>query len=272
MLRTEHKGALLLVEGGSDSRAFRNLADGKSCRIVIAHGRENALVAMQVLEADSFEGVLAVLDADFSRLERAPLISGNILSTDLHDLECMMLASPAFDKLVGEFADRARVQKFEGDVGCALVESLAKNAMPLGYLRWVSLRKRFDLRFDELSFHKFVETGDLHIDVGRLIRAVKDHSQRHDIPDSHLEQELAAIAKPGHDPWELCCGHDLLEILSLALRSTVASRNAHEVKRETLERELRLAYQDTYFQQTDLARAIREWEHANPPYRVLPSR
>jgi hypothetical protein len=99
---------------------------------------------------------LAVVDADFSRLENAPPPTGSVLLTDLHDIECMMLASPAFEKLVGEFADVLRIRAFEQRVGHSLLEVLARNVMPLGYLRWVSLRQRLNLRFDELHFHRFV--------------------------------------------------------------------------------------------------------------------
>ena len=270
MLRTLHKGSLLIVEGATDKRTFRSLTDENACRIVISHGKENALTAMQVLEGDQFEGVLAIVDADFNRPENTQLSSPNILLTDLHDIECMMIASPAFAKVVGEFADPERIKRLENAVGCSLAELLATNAMPLGYLRWISLRERLDLRFEKLSFHKFIDRETLNVNVGKLVQAVKDHSQRPEVSNSSLEECLAREADVKHDPWQVCCGHDLLEILSLALRFTVAGRNAHEVKREILERDLRLAYQDTYFQQSKLVHLIREWEDANESYRVLP--
>lgn len=271
MLRTQHKGSLLIVEGASDKRAFRDLTDKTACQIVISHGKENALAAMQMLESGECKGVLAILDADFSRPDNTWLSSQNILLTDLHDIECMMIASPAFIKVVREFADPDRVEDFEKAVGCELAELLAKNATPLGYLRWVSLRERLDLRFEDLSFHKFVDRKTLEVDVSKLVQVVKDHSQRHEISTSNLEESIKRAADPKHDPWQVCCGHDLLEILSFALRSTIASRSAHDVKREIMERDLRLAYQDTYFQQSKLVRLIHEWETANGACRILPS-
>ena len=272
LLRTQDNRALLIVEGATDKRTFRNLVDRTACQIVIAHGRENALTALAILEADDFQGVLAVIDADFDRLNNAPLPSPSALLTDLHDIECMMVASSAFGKLVGEFADPARVESFESHIGCGLAEAIARNAMPLGYLRWVSLRHRLDLRFEELPYHRFVARANLQIDLGKLLQTVKNHSQRPDIANSFLEQQVAAVTDPTHDRWQVCCGHDLLEILSVALRHTIAGRDAHEVKREVLERELRLAYENTYFQGTALALAVRNWENGHQPYRVLASR
>lgn len=70
LMRTHHKGALVIAEGPSDKNAFRSLLDPEACRIVIAYGKHNATGAIQVLEHDGFSGVLAVVDADFTRLER----------------------------------------------------------------------------------------------------------------------------------------------------------------------------------------------------------
>lgn len=271
MSRTQHKGTLLIVEGSSDKRIFRHLVDGNACKIVISHGKENALEAMRILEHGGFLGVLAILDADFGGLDNALVLSQNILLTDLHDIECMMVASPAFAKVVGEFADAERIERFEKAAGAGLAELLATNATPIGYLRWVSLRERLGLRFEDLSFQKFVDRDTLKVDIGKLVQAIKDHSHHHDLSNAALEEHIARVVDPKHNPWQVCCGHDLLEILSFALRSTIACRNAHDVRREILERDLRLAYQDTYFQQSKLVRLIRNWEDANRSYRVLPS-
>ncbi len=269
MLRTQHKGSFLLVEGATDARAFRHLTDHGACRVVIAHDRANALAAMEILAHGGFPGAAAVVDADFSRLEGTAAGSENVLLTDLHDLECMMAASPAFERLVGEFAAPEAVAEFEGACGCPIAEALVRRAMPLGYLRLVSQRERLSLRFDELPFQRFVVRETLQMDVDDLVVAVKDHSQLHGIASSLLVQHLTGVASAEHDPWQVVCGHDLLELLSFALRHTIASRNAHEVRREILERGLRLAYEAAQFMLSDLARAIRDWEDRNRPYRVL---
>ena len=98
----------MLVEGPSDKSTFRNLTDPALCQIVIAHGWENAQSAAAILEHEGFPGVLTVLDADFRRLENMAPPSENILLTDFHDFECMMVASPALAKLLGEFVETER--------------------------------------------------------------------------------------------------------------------------------------------------------------------
>ncbi|MEQ8536026.1 MAG: hypothetical protein RIB93_00960 [Coleofasciculus sp. D1-CHI-01] len=47
------------------------------------------------------------------------------------------------------------------------------------------------------------------------------------------------------------------------------SWNTNEVKPDTLERELRLAYEESYFRSTQLYQSIQQWEVKNKPYQLL---
>lgn len=268
-MRTHHKGALVIAEGPSDKNAFRSLLDPVACRIVIAHGKHNATGAIQILEREGFAGVLAVVDADFTRVEEAPTVSENVLATDLHDLECMMIASPAFEKLLGEYAQPPRVEAFEKRQGCTLPTALARSAMTIGYLRWLSIREDLSLTFEGLPFVRFLKRADLRVDLSALLLAVKNRSRRHDLDDAEIASCIESLRNPEHDPWQVSCGPDVLEIMSFALQKTIAARKQSEVKPEALARGLRLAYDTAHFQETALYRSMRMWESAHPPYRVL---
>jgi predicted ATP-binding protein involved in virulence len=64
-------------------------------------------------------------------------------------------------------------------------------------------------------------------------------------------------------------GHDLVNILSMALRKAIGSQSAAAVEVEVMERALRLAYEGMDFASSELYRALREWEQRNNPFRVL---
>ncbi|MHC4404444.1 MAG: DUF4435 domain-containing protein [Planctomycetota bacterium] len=270
MMRTQHKGTLVIVEGPSDKSAYLNLVDQRTCRIVIAHGKENATGALQILESDDLRGMLAIVDADFMHLEKGARPSENLLVTDLHDLECMMMASSAFGKLLSEYAVPARVEAFEQRAACPLQTALARNAMIIGYFRWVSLREDLALDFEDLSFGKFLSRTDLHVDVSKLIMEVKNRSQKHALADSDIHSQIESLRDPKHDAWQVSCGHDIIGILSFALRRTIAARKESEVSPKALERAVRLAYEMSHFQQTELYKSIQFWESVHSPYRVLP--
>ncbi len=73
----------------------------------------------------------------------------------------------------------------------------------------------------------------------------------------------------GHDLWHVCCGHDLVCILSIGLRRVLANYHEKEVAPEALERLLRVAYEPGHFKATNLCREIESWQQANQPYCVL---
>ena len=225
MRRTQHNGTFLLVEGPSDKRVFRNLTLPDACRIVIGHGWERASEVAAILYGEGFPGMLTVLDADFRRLDNALPPSG-ILLTDFHDLECMMFASPALAKLLGEYVEDARLAAFEQNAGCSFPETLVRGAAKVGYLRWLSLRQNLGLKFEGLEFQKFVDKDDLSVNQQKLIDAVKNHSQRHEIATKVIVRDIESLVDTRHDLWQLCCGHDLVEMLTVALRRSVEPRRA----------------------------------------------
>jgi len=84
-----------------------------------------------------------------------------------------------------------------------------------------------------------------------------------------IQQALNSKKSNNHDPWQICCGHHLVEILSFGLRRVLGSNKAADVEPNSLERSLRLAYEEIYFRQTQLYLDIRKLESNNQPFRVL---
>ena len=86
---------------------------------------------------------------------------------------------------------------------------------------------------------------------------------------AELESGIQDIRNPEHDAWHVCCGHDLVELLSIGLRRVLGKNNESDVRRERLEQQLRLAYEEGYFLRTRLYASIQAWEQRNPPFKVL---
>jgi hypothetical protein len=268
MLRQQDPRAVLVVEGPSDELFFERLADETRCRIDIAHGRENALDAFEELCRSAFLGILFIVDADFDVLDgRFPLPFG-LLSTDVHDLETMIVASPALDKLLRHTGQREKLAAFQqrhGDLRAHLIVSAAA----LGRLLRMSLREGLGLRFEELRFARFVNDKTLEVDEVAMVKTVIDHSSKHALHPSAILAALAAAPPAGEDPWQLACGHHLAEILAIGLRKALGSHDAKEMRAETIERELILAYEPSFFAETRLYAAIRAWEALSHPFAVL---
>lgn len=268
MKRSFFVGAFLVVEGDSDKRVYGLVLDHERCAIEIAYGCDNAIGAVRILNSDGFAGVLAIVDADVANITGETIPEANILQTDLHDLECMMLNSPAFDRMLNELGSDDRVSAFS-KTSPLIAHKLATNAVPLGCLRLISIRQELKLKFEGLTFSRFVESSDFQIDPAKMVREVVNNSQKHHLDQEVLLEQITVEAEKGHDCWQISCGHDIVEILSLAFRKAFSGKSSGAVSGEILERSLRLAYEATYFEQTILFQAMNDWEQQNPKFPIL---
>ncbi|MEZ2227506.1 MAG: DUF4435 domain-containing protein [Microcoleus sp.] len=260
---TEH--SFLIAEGDTDARVWKNLVDSTKCRVEIAHNKNNAVKVLNILERDNFAGVLGVVDADFDILEGTVPLSPNLLFTDTHDLETMLLKSPALEKVLLEHGSEAKINNFGKDVRQTLLES----AKIIGYLRWASLKFHYCLKFEDLAFKKFVDDRTLILNESELIKTVKNNSQRLGLDETEVKAKMDSLKTNTQDIWYICCGHDMIAILSIALCKALGSCNSKQVEPNVLEINLRLAYESGHFRLTKLYIAIQTWEQTNQPFQVL---
>lgn len=266
LLRGDHEGVFLIVEGHSDKLIYERLVNKQEVRVTIASGKNNAIKALSILEKeDNFRRVVAVIDADFSRIEQQIPDSNNLFLTDEHDLEMMLIKSAAFDKLLKERGSEEKIKAFTEDIR----ETLLKLGQEIGKLRWLSLRNKLDLKFEGLNFKNFIDKEKLSINIDKLIRSIKNNSQKLSLDEQQIKQDLSVISDENHDPWQLCCGHDFIDILAIALCKVLGTWNANDVKTEVLERELRLAYELSYFYQTQIYQLMVNWQSNHHPDQIF---
>jgi hypothetical protein len=267
--RSTFSGTFLLVEGSSDRIFYERFVDKVACASISISGKPSSklrvIAVLSTLEKSNFQGVLAVVDADFDRLEVSSHSSPNLIRTDTHDLETMLLNSSALEKVIAEFGSEEKIVKLGRDVRTVLLEA----GMPIGYLLWISQLDELNLTFDGITFSKFIDDQTLQIDELKLIQEVKNKSQAFALRSEDLKQRLTNQKSDNHDPWQVCCGHDLVEILSLGLRRTIGSAKTSDVEPNSLERSLRLAYEETYFCKTQMYLSICSWESKNQPFKIL---
>ena len=270
----------LLLEGETDSRLYEKFVDGERCEMISTHGKEKALASLAILENENFPGVLAIVDADFDRLEGKSSASPNLLFTDTHDLETMMLKSSAF----GYFLDQHRSkEKMEGLLRKAgkedIREILLETALPIGYSLWLSLRENLGCDFDKLSFDNFINKNTLRLKRTDFFNAFTGSIQNNNRYTKKIRQPMLSeeeffsrveqLSDSAHDPWHVCRGHDLIQILSLGLHKAIGTRQSPTVTPEELETKLRLAFAYSHFRETQHYLDIRKWQDANAPFLVL---
>ncbi|MCU0286443.1 MAG: DUF4435 domain-containing protein, partial [Acidobacteria bacterium] len=123
MTRSLHQGAFLVVEGDTDARVFRDFIDN-TCILIPAEGKDNAVKALEMLEKSGFQGLLVIVDADFWRLEGHKTVSMNLLLTDNHDFDTMILSTPeVMEKVLEEFGCTEKLAKFPGPIINIILEN-----------------------------------------------------------------------------------------------------------------------------------------------------
>jgi Protein of unknown function (DUF4435) len=279
MARSLDARTVLIVEGATDAGFFERFADLEHCYVLAAHDRTRAIAVLRVLNAAQFFGVLAIVDADFGRITGTAETEPNLLFCDGHDLEMMLIRSQALERVVAEHSSEKKLSAFlaSRQRQVVLATSLAQACLPLGAMLLISLQQDLGLTFEDLNFNDFVEHGSLDINHTKLIRSVLNKSSCHDSQlEARILQQVSALVKHATEIWDLARGHDCVEVLAFALRSTIGTKKSKtstrkpiSVNADALERELRLAFSEADFAVTLLYKEINAWETTNLDYRVI---
>ncbi len=283
-----HGRAYVIVEGGSDKLVLEQFVDGSRCFVRVAGDKDKVLATLRELDVDlrsnaGSHGAIGIVDADFDHLEGVSSASANVFRTDWHDLECLICRSPAFDKVLKEFSSDQKTEAFRQANGDGIADYLAAQAVVIGCLRWLSAKEQWALRFGEppkprettrtrardLAFGNFVDRDKITIDVIELVKTVLNHSEKHTLDKSEVANKIRMEIGKAHDRWQVSCGHDFVQLFSIALQKALGSCQPKEVSTEVLERSLRLAYEFAYFKATNLFASIVEWQNRHPTFCVL---
>lgn len=248
------------MEGPDDSKVYKRFLDDHTCRVIIAHGKQNAIDAWEQLGGVQAKDVIVIADSDFDRLRDIARKSVNFLFTDFHDLECMIFASAALDNYLDEFASSEKVKSFCEACRTTVREHILQCSSPIGYLRFISEILHLKLTFEGLKYDKFIDKKEVKINVSKMIRKVMELSSNSSMDDQQLEAELVSLKSKGYDLWQICCGKDMIGVLSIAMRRAIATRKESECLAEDIAATLRLAFDFTMFTQTRLYEEILQWQ------------
>ena len=262
MTRTDHQGAILLLEGKDDLRFWQTWRHS-DCDLIDGEGKPNVVGSIERLDSENFEGVLGLVDDDYDHLMDENLSSENLVATDAHDLECLLCRSPALYKVLSEFGDSSKIQRFENEEKSDVREGLLKRALEFGRLRWAALRCQLNINTVDIKVRRFVDTKTWMVDIENLICVA---ANRNSADADVLKRSIAEL--PCADPWYVVRGHDVVELLRIGLmrvlgdiKNSVGIRQISGILRAGISRE--------DLEHTMLWTKIRFWERENPAYSVL---
>ena len=205
--------------------------------------------------------------------------SRHLFLTDYHDKEMMLCHSEAWASVLSFYTDKEKMQKYERAAKKTVLDFLLEVIEPIGTLRLLNVKQSLELKFKILSNNKykfidyqdFIHDKTLEIDLNRLLTTVENKSSKQGLFKNRPELRVAleALSQQDYDLKELCNGHDLVNILSIALMHLLGNRRSStKVVSEELEKDLIIAYRLDDFVQTKLFASLSLWQQENPPFLV----
>lgn len=268
MSKSSYKGTYFLVEGYADLKLFKKFIDENNCRVKFIPGKTLAIDVLKILEKRNESGVLLLVDADYDHLEGIKPMSVNMFYTDNHDIETMIISTNALENLLNEFSDKRKLTKFEKFKSNHLRSVLLTTCISIGYVRWASIHNNWTLKFRDLVFSVFIDFKNLNLHYQKFLSELIKNSRSNKIPLSVIIKEVKLLTTKSSDPWMICSGHDLTEILLISLKF-IFGYNVATLTREKLEAILRLAYEFRFFKKTILYSELKRWEKNNPLFSIF---
>ena len=249
---------IVLVEGESDLRFFKEILSDGSADIHPSGGK------WQVLEIaarySSSDRVVGLCDADFDHvMQRAH--GDNVVLTDCHDLEMMMVqsgaAKPVIREAVGAAVPSATVLN--------LLDAVLDIAVQLGKIRFINERDQLRMNFSGLRYQEFVLIEKnpirLGVDLEAVIAQIFERSKPVQTSKEEILDEISrSLAQK--DKYQVCSGHDVTRIINVVSSDKHLSKKA--LSSASIERLLRVAYlASKAFGHTRMHQGIRALETAS---------
>ena len=225
MERMVHKGSFVLLEGKTDVKRFRPYLCADECSIVSCHSVRKATGVLKRLIGRNVAGVLAVIDADFSRVQGITLENANTVVSKNHDLDLDWISTSCLARYLNEVGHDAKIAALGG---CdAILRDVHETLQPVSTARLLNAKRVFTFRTSGIDVGRFYKHGkDITGDyIDALVAAGYVDASRRDWIELKINSEM----KTPKDEWQMTNGHDFCAAIGSMLRRDIGSRKAQQL-------------------------------------------
>ena len=230
---------VLVVEGADDKEVYEKVTDASSVCIYVDCNCDKHLVILNALNSCYGNRLLAIKDADFDRLDGTLPPYSNLVLTDTHDMEGMIVEE-CLSELQGEDAERCEN---------ITLDDIYSELEDISYLKWFNHINHCGINFSDAT---------LDLDIKAYFNACVANTNNV-VGVSLADMYAFKGAHQGVSKKDLCNGHDLFERIYVRAKAAKVSNFA----KKTFFRRLRRAYPGDKFITTSLYQDIRKWEAVN---------
>ena len=230
---------IVVVEGPDDKEVYEKVMDANSVCFYVDCNCDKHFVILDALNERYGERLLAIKDADFDRLDGIANPYPNMVLTDTHDMEGMIVKE-CLSELQGDDAVRCQ--------GINLAEIYAE-LEDVSYLKWFNHVSHCGINFNESA---------LDLDINAYFNACVANTANV-VNVTLTDMYIFKTTHTGVSEKELCNGHDILERIYVRAKAA----NVANYAKKPFFRRLRRAYPKNKFENTDLFQSIKDWETLN---------
>ena len=122
--------------------------------------------------------------------------------------------------------------------------------------------EELNLKFKGLNFNEFIDITNFSInfDLDSLLEILflRSKSKSEDVTVEFIKNKIQEYTNKNACKFQVCCGHDLTNIIAMVYRYRWASLETNMDKNK-VESSLRLGYRHEYFANTNLARQLNDF-------------
>ena len=258
-----HKDVIIVVEGEDDEKALKKFFNMQAVEFTCATSCSIVKDAMLIVSTDKQlkDCVIGIKDADFDHIKKISYNIANLMITDTHDMETLMLTPKVCERICWE-----TIKQEYPNLSFDAMTSL-KN---LSYLRYYNDKmiltgeKKSDkdgIRFKKTKIHKLIPNNQ-PVSVEDVLKHVKlaGNSKKASFPD--LDTMNQFIQENPIDDDELFLftnGHDLVSVIRNILHSK--AKKAKEYGEIAIAALIRANFGKEEFEKTKLYKDIDNWNN-----------
>lgn len=249
----------ILIEGESDKAFFTTLmGQPPNIRFRPVNGWEQVHNTVLLAQKESYSQIAGVIDKDYHSLLRDGVEENEqLFFTDSNDIEMMLFESSSFEKFLSVCADEHKIKDYD-----APRQPILEAASRLGALRALSLVNHYNFHFDGFECKDYIDRNSLNPDCTKLVEKITQRSRSKGtsvtVTNETLSSQITAFIQQ-HNALCLCNGHDVLDILSIAMTRLYASASSNQYHADALFDYLLMGYSQEEFQESQLYRTLSNW-------------
>lgn len=259
MMWSGYQEKYILVEGETD-RLFLNTVLGEIPRVRVraVGGWELVYNTISQAQKEEFVQLLGIIDKDYHVINKDEITESKQLAfTDMNDIEMMLFMSKAYDKFLKICGSESKL-KVCPDTR-AIILSVA---FFVGVLRSISLKNQYCFNFDGIECKDFVDKNNLILNLDKLVEKIIQRTRSNGTTVTVSNEEvkrIILITKEDKKAEEYCNGHDVMDIIGIAMTKVFASASSKEYSPEVIFNYLLMGYTSEEFQKSKMYDKINEW-------------